>query len=49
MRRLGIYIICSLFPVLSFAAWVSVNYDVRTVAAMTSAYASEVAAETLND
>lgn len=49
MRRLGIYIICSLFSVLSFAAWVSVNYDARTVAAMTSAYASEVAAETLND
>lgn len=49
MRRIGFFILSLMFPVLCHAAWVSINIDARTIAAMTAAYATEAATESMND
>ena len=49
MRRIGLFLLSLMFPVLCHAAIVSVNMDLQTLGAMSAAYATEAATEALND
>lgn len=49
MLRNWFFILSLMFPVLCKAAWASMNIDTKTMEAMTLAYATEFATESMND